>query len=193
MRHNYTPIPQLPYCCVPATLQWIFYRRKLPIGDQIFIGEKLGLRVPKKFMPFFKGTNVKILNPDTSIQPGTQIFTPGYTINEFLERENYTLKLSNQYQPKNEDDACVYISENIKKGLDVIVRYNSAIHNGRSLGHFGVASDIDIQNKKIIIGDPEPPFFKMLSVSQLLEAMSGKYDGRERGLFTISSPTGYLH
>lgn len=186
MRHDYTPIVQLPYCCVPATLQWILYRRGLPIGDQIFIGEELGLRIPKKFASFFEKTNVEILDPSTSTQPGTQIFTQGYTINEFFEKENYALKLSDQYQPKDVDNSCTYISRNIEKGSDVIVRYNSAIHNGRSLGHFGVVTEINIQNKKVIIGDPEPPFFKELSISQLLEAMSEKYDGIKRGLFVVS-------
>ncbi len=49
----YHPFLQLPFCCVPAVLQWIFYRRGLDIGNQIEIAKELGLVLPTRFREIF--------------------------------------------------------------------------------------------------------------------------------------------
>ncbi len=47
LRFKYRPFHQFPFCCVPTTLQWIFYRRGFDILDPMTIGAELGLRIPE--------------------------------------------------------------------------------------------------------------------------------------------------
>lgn len=58
----YRPFYQLPYCCVPATLQWILYRHGLDILNQESIGAELGLRLPTKGKKLFKNRQIIFLD-----------------------------------------------------------------------------------------------------------------------------------
>jgi len=189
-KHNliYKPFHQLPFCCVPATLQWVLYRRKIDIMDQETIGVALGLRIPKKFSKFFQNKKIKFI-VNKSSEAGTQILKSRYSIGNFLKKFNIPLKISHLYNFKKEEDLKKFLLKNLKNRNDIILRYNNKIFKSKKysgFGHFGVIADFKEKSKKVLIGDPEPPFFKETSLKKLLFAVSNKIDGIERGFFIIS-------
>jgi hypothetical protein len=181
---QYRPIYQLPYCCVPATLQWILYRRKLDIYDQIMIGAELGLRVPERFLKYFDNENIRMFSNEAG-EYGTQILKEEYSIKRFFENHSIPLLISEEFHFENVNDLKVFLKANLlEKDVDIVVRYNNAILNqDNCVGHFGVVADM--QNDTAIIGDPEPPFFKEVSLEELLLSISDKIDGVRRGLYLI--------
>jgi hypothetical protein len=183
---KYRPIHQLPYCCVPATLQWIFYRRNLDILDQITIGSELGLRVPELFLKYFENEKIKILSSGAK-EYGTQILKEEYSINRFFQHYKIPLTISKEFNFNNIDSLKVFLQNNFKENIDIIVRFNNAIFKrDDSAGHFGLIVGFEYENDMIVIGDPEPPFFKNLNLNDLLLAISNKLDGVERGLYIVT-------
>lgn len=100
---KYRPISQLPYCCVPAILQWILYRRKLDIYDQILIGAELGLRVPEGFLKYFDNEKIRLFSLGAK-EYGTQILEEEYSINKFFEKFNIPLWISDEFHFKCVND-----------------------------------------------------------------------------------------
>lgn len=187
MFKDYRSFHQLPFCCVPATLQWVLYRRGLDILDQETIGVALGLRMPEKFAYLLSNPEVVVL-PDDAPEHGTQIFTKGYTINEFFEKFAIPLSLSQQYRFNGERELNVFLRENVKTENDVIIRFHNAVFKkGKGAGHLAVVTDFDHKTSVATIGDPNPPFLKRMTLQEILRAMSGDIDGQERGMFVITS------
>lgn len=184
-KKQYRPICQLPYCCVPATLQWILYRRKLDIYDQILIGSELGLRVPERFFKYFNNENIKELSCRAK-EYGTQILKEEYSIKRFFSKYNIPLSISEEFHFENIYDLEIFLIEKIKEGdIDIVIRFNNGIFNKENgIGHFGLV--ISVQDGIVIIGDPEPPFFKNVKLEELLFSISDKIDGVKRGLYLIT-------
>jgi hypothetical protein len=185
IKKQYRPFHQLPYCCVPATLQWIFYRRGLDIMDQETIGAELGLRIPEKFRDIISNKKVDIV-PDDHEEPGTRIFEERFSVPNFFNRFNIPLHFSEQYNFKTEKELEDFILNNLKKDQDIILRFNDHIfkENG-GVGHFALIVGHD--KNKVLVGDPDPPFFKEASLKDILFSISDKIDGEERGLFIVSA------
>lgn len=90
-KKKYRPIHQLPYCCVPATLQWILYRRRLDILDQETIGVELGLQLPERFMNLISNKKI-IIKPNNFGYFGTQIEKKNILLINFLENLRFLFK-----------------------------------------------------------------------------------------------------
>lgn len=192
----YRPIPQLPYCCVPATLQWILYRRGLDILDQESIGATLGLLLPLKAKTIFKNNDIVFTDDVPTTGYGTQIELAKYSIANFFSHHNLPLTISELIIPKSSSDVAELLIKHLSLDDDVILRYNNKITrlpDQKSYGHFSVIAQFDSESEQVTIGDPEPPFFKTVSIEQIITAISDKIDGIQRGYYIVSlkSTTGY--
>jgi hypothetical protein len=184
MKKKYRPIPQLPFCCVPATIQWILYRRSFDIQVQEEIGRQLGLKIPKKFSKYFPVDITRL--PNDSKKFGTQIDKKKYSVNNFFRENKIPLRMSPLLRFSDISRFEIFLLKNLGKDVDLAARINnSLLTNGKGVGHFCLIVDFDPKNKIVSLGDPEPPFFKKVSISDLLLMMSKKFDGIERGLHII--------
>lgn len=183
---QYRPFHQLPYCCVPATLQWIFYGRGLDIMDQESIGAELGLRIPEKFSYIISNEKVKIVSDD-SLELGTRIFEKGFSIPEFFQRFDIPLQFSRQYHFETEKELKNFIVGKLRSDNDVILRFHNHIFKGeKGTGHFALIVGFNEDKDKVLLGDPEPSFFKEANLKDILFSISDNVDGRKRGLFIVS-------
>lgn len=184
-QRKYRPIHQLPYCCVPATLQWIFYRRNLDIYDQVIIGSELGLRVPERFLKYFDDERVRSFSCEAK-EYGTQILKEEYSIESFFTKYSIPLSISEEFWFDDVYELGVFLKEKLKEeDLDLIIRFNNSIFNKENgIGHFGVV--IDMRDGVVTIGDPEPPFFKNITLAELLFSISDKIDGIKRGFYLVT-------
>ena len=189
----YRPFYQLPYCCVPATLQWILYRHGFDILDQETIGGELGLRLPLKAKQFFTNKKIKYLQKEPKEGFGTQIEKKKYSIGNFFIKYNIPLAISGMNVFKNKNELKKFLVDNLSKNSDIIVRYNNHLFKRKgqkSCGHFAVIAEFDDTSEKVIIGDPELPHFRKTTLKQLLYSISNQIDGIQRGLYVVnlSSP-----
>lgn len=184
---NYRPFYQLPYCCVPATIQWILYRRDLDILDQESIGAELGLRLPEKGRSKFEHPQIKFLRTEPRGGYGTQIEKKRYSINKFFRSHSIPLSISEQFVPKSKETLIDRFLLEQELNNDVILRYHTGIYGTeKSYGHFSLLIDYDGKNDAFTVGNPELPFFRALSTEKLLIAISDKYDGIQRGLYFVT-------
>jgi hypothetical protein len=181
---KYSPIHQLPYCCVPATIQWVLLRRGCNIGNQEEIGVQLGLRVPVKMKKYFQNRKIKIV-PDNSKEVGTQILKKKYSISNYFKKNNIQLKISKEFRFKNKKELEVFLLNNLGTDKDLILRFHSGIYKENGAGHLGIIINYNKKSKIVVIGDPEPPFFKKITLEKLLESLSKKFDGIQRGPYLI--------
>ncbi len=166
--YQYRAIHQLPFCCVPAILQCILYRRGLDILDQESIGSELGLRIPEKFSKYFCCPKIIIL-PNNNPEFGTQIFEKKYTIQKFFDKYKLPLKISKQYDFDSIKKLRNFIINSLRQDVDIILRFNNKIFKKKDekpAGHFSLIVDYNRNKKEVIIGDPEPPFFKKVSLKK---------------------------
>lgn len=189
LNQNYRPFYQLPFCCVPATLQWILYRNGFDILDQEIIGIELGLRLPEKARSFFTHRDIEYFPDDKKMQWGTQIFTKKYTINNFFKKYNIPFSISKQYYFNNKQDLHCFLIKNLSQNIDIILRFNNRLitKNNRGHGHFAVIVQYNSNKKTVIIGDPDPPFYKQMTLQKILYSISNKIDGIQRGFFIIKN------
>lgn len=188
--HKYRPICQLPYCCVPATLQMILYRRGMDIMTQEEIGAELGLRMPMRMRELFTDERITWLSDDSLENFGTQIRKKGCGINDFFGRHDIPLKISKLFKMKSIRDIEEFLRENLNDENDIIVSYIAWLKSKgeyKYIGHFVLAESVDYKNKILMLCDPEIPFWKKISFRDLLYQMSGEIDGRERGFHKVSS------
>lgn len=189
MPTKYPNILQLPFCCVPATLQKILYRHGLDILDQELIGAELGLRLPPKGKDFFSNPKIIYLKQTPKEGYGTQIEKRRYSINTFFRRNRIPLKFSRLYHFNQEDGLNNFLVKQFQLGNDVVLRYNNAIFkrkDGKSYGHFSLLTGIDKAKKTVTISDTELPFIKQSALTDLLFATSDQIDGIKRGFYLVS-------
>lgn len=195
MGRIYRPIQQLPYCCVPATIQWILYRKGYDILDQELIGVEFGLRIPQRLSKYFQHEGLQILADDAE-EFGTQTRKyEKYSINSFFRKFKIPLEISQLYTFNNTNLLQSFLIEALKGDNDIILSYNDKIFDpNQPTGHFSLLVNIE-SSGEILIGDPAPPFFKRIHVKKMIFAMSDKIDAQQRGIYLISNveKTGQKH
>lgn len=185
----YRPIQQMPYCCVPATLQWILHRRGFDILDQEIIGVYLGLRLPVKCKKLFKNKDIIFTDKEPRGGYGTQIEKKKYSINNFFYKNDINLKISELEVINNKKRLKEFLVENFKANNDIVLRYNNEITRlpeQKPYGHLSVVSQFDEESETVFIGDSELPFLKKVSLDDILYSISEKIDGIQRGLYYVS-------
>lgn len=185
-KKEYRSIHQMPFCCVPATLQWVLYRRNLDILNQEIIGLELGLRLPIKAKPFFVSQSIEYYPNDMKISWGTQILKHKYSINKFFNKYKIPLTISHKYTFNNSKELETFIINNFNNNNDIILRWHTKIFdNKKGYGHFSVISEYNSSTKVVTIGDPNPLHYKKLLLNQVLETISRNNDNKQRGLYII--------
>lgn len=180
---------QMPYCCVPATLQWVLYRRGINIFDQESIGVALGLVLPLRGKSFFQNKQIVFTDIEPSDGYGTRIELEKYSIPNFFKRKQISLHFSELIYVSNEKQLSELLKENFITGNDIILRYNNKIttkDGQKSYGHFSLITQYDSASGKVVLGDPELPFFKTVSLKQIIFSVSDEIDGTRRGIYIIS-------
>lgn len=186
---EYRPFSQLPYCCVPATLQWILYRRGLDILNQESIGADLGLRLPLKGKKLFQNSKIIFVSKEPKNGFGTQIERKRYSIQHFFSKNKIPLRISDLISPLTKQEFKEIIGHHLAKNNDVILRYNNQIFKQvgeKNYGHFSVITDLDEQTERTIIGDPEIPHFKVTTLDQIFFSISNQIDGIQRGIYIVT-------
>lgn len=183
--NKYRPFLQMPYCCVPATLQSVFYRRGLDILDQETIGAYLGLRVKKDHLKYFQNPKIQVVNDGEEAM--TQILKNEYSIQNLFDKLKYPLKISEEIQFSDLQEIDKFLQVKIKEDVDIILRYNNSLFqsNKKGVGHFSLISEYDDKSREVLILDPDPPFLKILKLEDLYTSISNKLDGIQRGLYIV--------
>jgi Peptidase_C39 like family len=193
MKSRYIPFTQQPYCCVPACLQMVMYRRGIPLLPQEDIANELGLVVPKEDLHLFEKARTGERPPSGW---GTQIGEQKYEINKALSRLEVPLKaaliktdvIQSAQNLQNE------IANALQAGKDVLVCFSyGKLWNTDSMG--GHVCVIDrIENDTVWLVDPgqNVPKHRQVNIDSLYEAI--KYHADENkaqapGLWVIEPAT----
>lgn len=179
----------MPYCCVPATLQWILYRHGLDVLDQETIGAELGLRLPLKGKEFFNSKKIHYVVNEPKEGYGTQIEKEKYSIKKFFNTYDIPLQISEMHQFTDSVPLKEFLVRHLSKNNDIIIRYNNELlkrEGQKSCGHFSVIAEFDDETNTAIIGDPELPHFKNATLDQIIFSISDQIDGIQRGLYLVT-------
>ena len=177
----YKPLVQMPYCCAPCVFLWVLHRRGYWI-DQEELVRYCKVRVPRKSAKAF----MENINISKKIRGVNKDF--GLNIAKLLKEKELpfvieTIFISKVKDPKN------LITENLKKGNDIILCLHSKPFKRYTFnnGHCLVISAFDTEAEKLTLGDPSQINSKFWEVplNNVINAMSKKYDGKERSFFVI--------
>jgi hypothetical protein len=185
---SYSPIPQLPYCCVPAILQWILYRHGFPIDNQEEIGIELGLRLPERVKNGFNNPHIAYLIDEPRDGWGTQIEKKKYSINNYFYSHKLPFTCSEQSTFHSVSKIKTFIESNFRKDNDIIIRYlkQHPVRPSEYNGHFSLISALNKNENMITVGDPAGPIFWKCYLEEIIDLMSNKHDSVQRGLYIIS-------
>lgn len=165
---KYSIIKQQPYCCVPACIQMILKRRKLPIYTQKTIGYALGLSVPKEYMHLYPNARTK--QPSSGY--GTEIQNPTYSIQSFFQTHAPSL-IETYYPVDTINHVRTFIIKHLSLEHDIIVCFNNAILYGvGDWGHVSLLSSIDKDGITLIDPDVSSPDIRNVSIEDLIQAMN---------------------
>ncbi len=173
VKPGYVPFVQQPYCCVPACIQMVMYRKGIKLVQQEDIGLALGLRVPRSMADAFERPNTR----KRRVGYGTDI--ANHPIDAFFKKEK--IKLHFRYFPVfGTEEAKGLISKSIRENHDLIACFNNGklYDNRYRSGHVSVISSID--GDKVVLIDPEYEVkkFRTVRLEKLLAAM--KYHNRKK-------------
>jgi len=170
----YVPFTQQPYCCVPAVIQMIFYRRSIPLMSQEDIGWEVGLIVPEKSKHQFKRVRTE---PKPPAGYGTQVHIMDFSMNKFFKKYNIPLQetLCGVEDIKNMSK---FIIKNLEKENDLIACFYD---KERDYGHVCLIESCDTETENVTLVDPEQnrPKRRSIALSELASAM--KAHGKEKG------------
>lgn len=163
---RYKHISQKPYCCVPACVQMIFRRRKLPTPTQSEIGYALGMILP----PTKRG--MLSIKSHTGKKPaagwGTRINQKKYSLQAFFNQNG--LSLIETFYPadhfRSKKALADFLKKSLKSGDDLLTCFNYPLLYGKE-GHWGHASLIDQTDSKgrVILVDPGREYDKPRAVT----------------------------
>lgn len=185
----YRPLVQQKYCCVPATIQWILYRRRFDILDQETIGVELGLQVPPKSAKWFSNPKIIVTTKPARAGYGTQIDNPKYDVNKFFKKYKIPLKFERHLISKI-SDVKKFLKKHFAKDNDVLAMFHTGCYKPkgkRAGGHLAVVVEVDLDKGLVTLGDPwyKTPMFWKIKLDTLIDGMSDRYDGIEREFDTI--------
>lgn|SRR3989338_82582 len=182
---KYKHISQKPYCCVPACVQMILQRRKLPTLKQTDIAYDLGIVLPLKDRHLLPKSH-KGRKPRAGW--GTRINLKKYSFTEFFKRREYPLRETfwSAKQFSSVKKFKKFLIDNIEKENDLLVCFNYPMLY-RIKGSWGHASLIEeVKGDNVILRDPNPKHRKARRVllNDLLNALKNHHHG---GVWLIES------
>jgi len=183
---KYNPKTEKEYCCVPAVLQMVQERRCLEFTSQDEIGYQLGLIVPKEKIHLFSKARTGRM-PKTGW--GTQTEKKQYSINNYFNKNNLPLKLTN-YNMQKIENVSKFISQNIMKNNDIIICYNSRLLFGEGdIEHVSLIQEIDDENHDLTIIDPavEIPKIIKIKLHELTRVLESQEINKKGDFWIVSS------
>lgn len=175
---KYKHISQKPYCCVPACVQMILQRRKLPILLQTDIAYDLGIILPSQERYLLPKSH-KGQRPKAGW--GTRINLKRYSLATFFKKREYHLKEIFQSAKKFSSTSQFrkFLLENIREKNDLLICFNYPMLY-RIEGSWGHASLIEkVGDEKVTLRDPNPKHKKAREVllNDLLTALKNHHHG----------------
>ncbi len=179
---RYVPLTQQPYCCVPACIQMVMVRRKIPLIPQELIGYRLGLIVPRSAAKYFwKARTGK--RPKAGY--GTQITDEKFDINAAFASLGIPLKV--KYAPINTfqsiGDFRDYLHGMGDHDMDALAIFDyGALYGSRAhYGHTSLVDRVYPEDDEVRLVDPgiDTPKWRLVDVEKLFESM--KRHGNSRG------------
>lgn len=166
-KSRYIPLTQQPFCCMPASVQMVLLKQKLPLLSQEDIGYDIGLIVPKSYKKLLPGARTGKMPPSGW---GTQ--ERKYPLNNFFRK--YGIPLRSQFlRPSEIQNVGQWIEENIKKGNDILACFNyGLLYGGKGRGHVSVVESIS--DNDVMLIDPSRrnvPKYRKVKLARLLAAM----------------------
>ena len=181
---KYTHISQKPYCCVPACVQMILRRRKMPIFGQTDIAYDLGVVLPPKDRYLLPKSH-RGLKPKSGW--GTRIDLKKYSLTAFFKRHGFPLheKYFSAKRFLSTKQFKKFLLENIGKGNDLLVCFNSPLlyHREGSWGHASLIEEVE--EESVTLRDPKPQYklARRVLLNDLLAALKNHYHG---GIWVVS-------
>lgn len=161
---KYTHISQKPFCCIPACIQMILQRRKLPTLSQSDIGYELGMILP----PSKRHLKIKsYIGNRPKAGWGSRINIKKFSLTKFFRKEK--LLLAEKHYPakyfRTLKQLKRFIQDNLKESSDLLTCFNyPLLYNGK--GSWGHASLIEnVKDKKLILCDPGRKYKQLRSVN----------------------------
>lgn len=183
---SYIPLIQQPYCCVPACIQMILLRRKLPLFSQEEIGKDLGLTVPRAYKKILPGTRTARKAPDGLW--GTQVQKKKYSLNNFFEKHH--LPLLEQYFPTTTiDQPALWVTQKLKSPkTDIIVCFSyKGLYKTGSGGHVSLITAFAGDKVTLLDPLPEVPKNRVVKLNDLLHAMKRHGLSSRQGFWIIEN------
>lgn len=182
----YSPVTEMPYCCVPAVLQMIQKRRGLEYQSQEETGYQFGLIVPAEIKHRF--TEVRV-GPEPRAGYGTQTSREKFSIPNYFRKNDLPLKLT-KWHTTNTHELRACLVESLSDGDDVIVCYNSQLLLGYGdIEHVSLVQSFDTSSEHILLVDPAAgaPKHRKVDLEKLFEVFTTHDVSGKAGLWVISS------
>lgn len=182
--HRYLPLTQQRFCCVPACVQMILYRRGLKIFSQDEIGYCLGLTVPEEYLKILPMARV---GNKPSAGWGTQVGRKEYSINNFFRKYNLPLR-ENYYSVSKIKEIKSWIKCVINRGDDIIVCFEyGKLYKGGSQGHVSIIESISEDCVVLVEPGTKGSKYRKINLKKLINSMKSHGTKNRGGFWVISS------
>lgn len=187
----YTTLTQQPFCCVPACIQMVLYRRGLSLLEQEEIGIDLGLTVPLENGGLFENVPTLTKPPTDTGDWGTRINIKKYDLNSFFKKRGFHLRSTYVHQDKIKE-VPFFIASNLEQRNDILTcfRYGTLYNENVPHGHGSLIEKIN--GTQITLVEPMADLKrKSVSVDKLIEAIIANQEKNHAygGFWVIQSET----
>lgn len=175
----YKHLVQKRMFCGPTCIQMILFRNELWV-DQSELARGMGVKIREKDKGKFEFALETV--PDDSIEFGFKLSKfKDEKVKSFLSKNGLSYDVVFYSDIGDVKDL---ISSNLRKGRDVMINFHVKLIWEKDFGHYVLASEIDEENEVLTVCDPyfDSKNFWKIKISKLEEAMTDKWDGRERGI-----------
>lgn len=182
---RYVPFTQQRYCCAPACILMIMYRRGIPLVPQELLGHHLGLVVPKEVRGLFWNVHAAKQRPPAGY--GTRASEPRYSAERAFRKLKIPLKET--FHPlRNFDDGSFrkFLKAVEREDRDVLVCFDQRVLSGERKtkrgyrqGHLCVIDRVDLKNDAVRLIDPsvKQPKWRTVKIGNLKRAMEWHWPG----------------
>jgi len=180
---SYRHLVQKPGLCGPCCLQMILLRRGLKWIDQEEIAYNLGMPVHINDKDIYM---YKMPTVDTYKKVGPYLRELGEKkAQDFIKKFKLPLSINIRYISEIKDPQ-KFISDNLKKGNDIITNFWFKPLGWGDYGHFMLISEIDGNRIKLCDSARNHKSYWWISIDKAVAGMSKEFDGNERGFAVVS-------
>lgn len=179
---KYKHLVQKKNFCGPTCIQMVLFRRGIWL-EQERIASDLGVCIDENDKNLYENDFKAFASDNERV---------GILLVDFLDESRK--KILNEYGLDSEvvlvsqiKDVGKFLSEKLQEDTDIIANFWLKPIKGENFGHFVLIEDYDSEKKKVKLCDPN---FESISrweceLSRMVEGMSKKWTGTERGLLLL--------